>query len=214
VTTLVDTSPRASSTQVWSRRVGLALGMMAFVALVAWAGFSLSRTVPSSAHQIAKIALLPDMPPPPPPPPPPERPKIEPKNEIHQQPNKPKIEAPPAPQQLKMEGQAGEGPSPFAAGDVKNDYIGGDIGNGRFAPYAGRIAQVIQDALTRRKTKVSNARVLLWLTPDGTVQRFEISGAGPDMDRELRTTMADLGRLPERPPQDMPMPVGLEISTR
>ena len=36
----------------------------------------------------------------------------------------------PNPQQLKMEGQAGEGPSAFAAGDVKQDYIGGDIGNG------------------------------------------------------------------------------------
>ena len=214
MSTLVDTAPHATGTRLWSRRVALALGMPAFVALVAWAGLNLSRSASAPARQVAKIALLPDTPPPPPPPPPPERPKLEPKNEIRQQPDKPKIEAPPEPQQLKMEGKAGEGPSPFAAGEVKNDYIGGDIGNGRFAPYAGRIAQVIQDALTRRKTKVSNARVLLWLTPDGTVQRFEISGAGPDMDRELRTTMADLGRLPERPPQDMPMPVGLEISTR
>jgi len=193
--------------------VALALGMLAFVALVAWAGLNLSRSSPAAAHQIAKIALLPDRPPPPPPPPP-ERPKIEPKNEMRQQPNKPKIEAPPEPQQLKMEGKAGEGPSPFAAGEVKNDYIGGDIGTGRFAPYAGRVAQVIQDALTRRKLKVTNARMLLWLTADGTVQRFEISGAGPDLDRELRTAMSDVGRLPERPPQDMPMPLGLEISPR
>jgi len=213
VTTLVETSPRGSATQLWSRRVALALGMLAFVALVAWAGFNLSRTATGPARQIAKIALLPDIPPPPPPPPP-ERPKIEPKNEIRHQLDKPKIEAPRDLQQLKMQGQAGEGPSPFAAGEVQNDYIGGDIGNGRFAPYAGRIAQVIQDALTKRKMKVSNARMLLWLTADGTVQRFEISGAGPDMDRELRTAMADLGRLPERPPQDMPMPLGLEISAR
>jgi len=193
--------------------VALALGMLAFVALVAWAGLNLSRSSPAAAHQIAKIALLPDRPPPPPPPPP-ERPKIEPKNEMRQQPNKPKIEAPPEPQQLKMEGKAGEGPSPFAAGEVKNDYIGGDIGTGRFAPYAGRVAQVIQDALTRRKLKVTNARMLLWLTADGTVQRFEISGASPDLDRELRTAMSDVGPLPERPPQDMPMPLGLEISAR
>ena len=213
MSTLVETAPRASGTQLWSRRVALALGMLAFVALVAWAGLNLSRSSPAAAHQIAKIALLPDRPPPPPPPPP-ERPKIEPKNEMRQQPNKPKIEAPPEPQQLKMEGKAGEGPSPFAAGEVKNDYIGGDIGTGRFAPYAGRVAQVIQDALTRRKLKVTNARMLLWLTADGTVQRFEISGAGPDLDRELRTAMSDVGRLPERPPQDMPMPLGLEISAR
>jgi periplasmic protein TonB len=213
MTTLVDTLPHASGAQLWSRRVALGLGMMAFVGLVAWAGLSLSRSAPGAAHQIAKIALLPDTPPPPPPPPP-ERPKIEPKNELHQQIDKPKQVAPPEPQQLKMEGQAGEGPSPFASGEVKNDYIGGDIGNGRYSPYVGRVAQLIQDALTKRKAKVSNARMLLWLAADGSVQRFEISGAGPDTERELRGAVADLGHTVERPPQDMPMPMGLEISAR
>ena len=211
MTTLVDTSPRTSGAQLWSRRVALALGMFAFVGLVAWAGFNLSRTSSTAAHQIARIALLPDTPPPPPPPPP-DKPKIEPKNEIRQQIDRPKMQAPPEPEQLKMEGQAGEGPSPFAAGEVKNDYIGGDIGNGRFSPYVGRVAQLIQDALTKRKAKIANARMLLWLGADGAVQRFEISGAAPDTERELRAALADLGHLPEPPPQDMPMPVGLEIT--
>jgi periplasmic protein TonB len=212
MTTLVDSSQRISSAQLWSRRLAMGLGMFAFVGLVAWAGFNLSRTSPGAAHQVARIALLPDTPPPPPPPPP-ERPKIEPKNEIRQQIDRPKQETPPEPQQLKMEGQAGEGPSPFTSGEVKNDYIGGDIGNGRFAPYAGRVAQLVQDALTKRRVKIANARMLLWLGSDGAVERFEISGAGPDTERELRAALADLGRLPERPPQDMPMPVGLEITT-
>jgi periplasmic protein TonB len=211
MTSLVDTAPHATGAQLWSRRVALAFGACAFVGLVAWAGFNLSRNATGIQHQVAKIALLPDVPPPPPPPPPPERPKIEPKNEMRQI-DKPKQIAPPEPQQLKMEGQAGEGPSPFAAGEVKNDYIGGDIGNGRYAPYVGRVAQLIQDSLTRRRVKIGEARMLLWLGADGTVQRYEISGAGPDVERELRGAMADLGRLPERPPQDMPMPLGLEIT--
>ena len=101
----------------------------------------------------------------------------------------------------------------FVAGDVKNDYIGGDIGNGRYSPYVSRVAQLIQDALTKRKAKIANARVLLWLASDGAVQRFEISGAGPDAERELRGVMAELGHTSERPPQDMPMPVGLEITS-
>jgi protein TonB len=188
--------------------------MTAFVVLVAWAGLRLSRSSSGVAHQVAKIALLPDIPPPPPPPPPPERPKIEPKNQIRQQIDRPKQVAPPEQQQLKMEGKAGEGPSPFASGEVKNDYIGGDIGNGRYAPYEGRVAQLIQDLLMKHKAKIANARMLLWIGSDGAVERFEISGAGPDAERELRGAVADLGHTVEKPPQDMPMPLGLEITTR
>ena len=182
--------------------------------LVAWAGFNLSRSGTGIQHQVAKVRLLPNLPPPPPPSPPREQPKIDPKKEIRQKIDQPKLIAPPEPQQLKMEGQAGEGPSPFAAGEVKNDYIGGDIGNGRFAPYVGRVAQLIQDALTRRRAKIANARVLLWLNDDGAVERFQLSGAGPDTERELRAALAEMGRLPEKPPQGMPMPVGLEITVR
>jgi periplasmic protein TonB len=208
---LVDSRPERSPGKVWSQRAGLACAIILFMSLVTWAGLSLSRGAKTPNRQIAKIALLPDTPPPPPPPP--EKPKIEPKNEIKQQIDKPKMETPPEPQQLKMEGQAGEGPSPFAAGEVKNDYIGGDIGNGeRFASYVGRVAQLIQDELTRHKAKVGSARVLLWLAADGAVQRFEIRSGSADTEREIRTTMADFRRVPEGPPQDMPMPMGLEIS--
>lgn len=211
---LVDDRPERSARQIWSQRVAIGLGMLLFVGLVAWAGLSLSSGSKGPARQVAKIALLPDTPPPPPPPPP-EKPKIEPKNEIKQQPDKPKMETPPEPQQLKMEGQAGEGPSPFTAGEVKNDYIGGDIGNGeRFAGYVGHVAQLIQDELTRRKARIGNARVLLWLSSDGSVQRFEVSGGSADTEKQLRTAMAEFRRVPEMPPQDMPMPMGLEISER
>ncbi|HVO47256.1 MAG TPA: hypothetical protein VMT29_13060 [Steroidobacteraceae bacterium] len=214
MSSLVDASQGRSRSQIWTRRLVAFVGMSSFVALVAWAGLNLSHGPSKRAHQIAKIALLPDTPPPPPPPPP-EKPKVEPRNEIKQQIEKPRQETPPAPEQLKMEGQAGEGPSPFAAGEVKNDYIGGDIGNGaRFAGYVGRVAQLIQDELTRRKLKIANARVLLWLGTDGAVQRYEIRGAAPDSERQLRTAMADLTRVPEGPPLDMPMPMGLEISER
>jgi protein TonB len=210
---LVDTSEQHSAAYQWIRRIVLALGMLGFVGAVVWAGLNLSH--PAGPHrQVAKIMLLPDTPPPPPPPPP-EKPKVEQRNELRQQLDKPKIQTPPAPQQLKMEGQAGGGPSPFAAGEVKNDYIGGDIGNGqRFAAYVGRVAQVIQDELTRHKLKIASARVYLWLTPDGAVQRYQVDGASGDVERQLRTAMADMSRFPEAPPQDMPMPMGLEISER
>ena len=66
-----------------------------------------------------------------------------------QQVEAPKQQTPPEPRQLKMEGQAGEGPSAFAAGEVKQDYIGGDIGDGsRYAGYVSRLEQMIQDELS------------------------------------------------------------------
>jgi periplasmic protein TonB len=214
MSSLVDNSQQHSRTYLWLRRLIIAVAMFGFIGVVAWAGLNLSHPA-GPARQVAKIMLLPDNPPPPPPPPP-ERPQIQPKNELKQQVDKPKTETPPEPQQLKMEGQAGEGPSPFAAGEVKNDYIGGDIGNGqRYSAYVGRIAQLIQDELTRHKLKVANARIYLWLSPDGAVQRYEVEGAGSsDTERQLRTAVAGLGRVPEAPPQDMPMPMGLEISER
>ena len=210
---LVSNEMPRSAAQQWQRRLAIGVGLSGFVALVAWAGLNLARMPGAPARQVAKIALLPDTPPPPPPPPP-ERPKLEPKNEMHQV-EKQKIETPPEPQQLKMEGQAGDAPSPFAAGQVNNDYIGGDIGNGaRFAGYVGRVAQLIQELLAKRNLHTANARVLLWLSTDGGVTRFEIRGASGDVERQLRTAMADLGRIPEAPPGDMPMPLGLEISDR
>jgi len=72
----------------------------------------------------------------------------------------------------------------------------------------------VQDELARHNARVGSARVYLWLTPDGAVQRYEISGVSGDAERALSVAMSGLGRLPEAPPQDMPMPVGLEISER
>lgn len=214
MTSLVDARPDTSAGRKWSERVGLVVAILVFAGLLLWAGLSLSKGSRGPARQVAKIALLPDTPPPPPPPPP-DKPRIEPKNEIRRQMDKPKTETPPEPQQLKMEGAAGEGPSPFAAGDVKNDYIGGDIGNGdRYAGYVGRVAQLIQDELTRRRAKIGTARILVWLTADGAIQRFEVSSGTADAEREIRSAMADVRRLPEGPPQNMPMPMGLEISER
>jgi protein TonB len=198
----------------WLRRSLALLAVCGFVALIAWIGMKLSHPSAGAKRQVAKIALLPDKPPPPPPPPP-ERPKLERKEQTQQQVERQRPEILPQAEQLKMEGQAGDGPSPFATGEVRNDYIGGDIGKGaRYTAYAGRIAQQIQQDLARRNLRISNAQVLLWLQADGTVTRFEIRGANGESERVIRTAMAGLLRFSEAPPADMPMPMGLEISAR
>ena len=211
---LVDPSHHRTRAQLWLRRVAIVISMLSFVGVVAWAGLSMSHRA-TPARQVAKIMLLPDTPPPPPPPPP-DRPKVEPKTQqMKQAMDRPKVQTPPEPQQLKMEGPAGEGPSPFAAGEVKNDYIGGDIGNGaRFAAYVNRVEQFIQEQLAKRNLRNANGKIFLWLSADGALQRYEIRGVSGDSERLLRTTMADISRVPEAPPRDLQMPMGFDFSER
>jgi hypothetical protein len=114
---------------------------------------------------------------------------------------------------LKLAGQAGEAPRAYAAGDVKNDYIGGDIGNGsRYAAYVGRVEQRIQLELSRHKVRASNVKVFIWLQPDGSVQRISIQSSDQDAEQSVRLALADLNRVDEAPLADMPMPIGLRIN--
>ena len=206
-----------SPARVWALRAGFGLGALGLLLLLAWGVHHLMEGIVTPKHQTAKISILPDLPPPPPPPPPKEEKKPEPKEQLKQQPDAPKQEKPPEPQQLKMEGPAGDAPSPFAGGDVKNDYIGGDVGNGgrdKYAYYTDRLAQQIQEELSRRNLKGAGGKVLLWLTADGGIQRFKLtqSSGNADTDRLMQTALSEIRRINEAPPADMPMPVGLDIS--
>ena len=194
--------------------MGLILLSLAVGAVVG--GISLVHSPAAPKRQMAHIMILPDTPPPPPPP---EEKKPPPPKEVQTAQTVsvpvPKVEAPPAPQQLKMEGEAGEGNSPFAAGEVKQDYIGGDIGNGdgsRYAAYVSRMEQQVQAELTRHKLRVANLKLFVWLKPDGTVQRIAVKGGDGDAERSVREALSDLTRLDEAPAPDMPMPVGLSIN--
>jgi protein TonB len=185
--------------------------MVAIVGAVVWGGMSMGHGPAGPKRQIARIMVLPDTPPPPPPPeekrPPPK--EEQPKQQIET----PKQETPPEPAQLKMEGQAGEGPSPFAAGEVRQDYIGGDIGTGaRYAAYVARLEQRIQAELTRHKIRASNLKLFIWLAQDGSIQRYTVQGSDGDGEKSVRLALADLTRFDEAPLADMPMPVGLRIN--
>lgn len=194
----------------WLRRSVIAVAMLVFVGAVVWGGMNLGHSAGTPKRQIARIMVLPDTPPPPPPPEEKRPPKAE---QPKQQVETPKQETPPEPQQLKMEGQAGDAPSAFAAGEVKKDYIGGEIGNGsRFAAYVGRVEQQIQLELTRHKVRASNVKLFIWLQPDGAIARYSIQGGDQDTERSVRLALADLNRVDEAPLADMPMPIGLRIN--
>lgn len=205
----------ASSERTWSPRLIVAAVLLCLAGAIALGVFLIMRKPVAPKHQTAHITLLPDQPPPPPPPPEQKKdPPPQQKEQAAPQPVvTPKQEPPPEPAQLKMEGQAGDGPSAFASGDVKQDFIGGEVGNGsRFSAYVARLEQRLQNELTRRKLKVGNARVFLWIGADGAVQRYSIQGVDAGEERTLRSALAEFTRVDEAPLPDMPMPVGLQIN--
>jgi protein TonB len=199
----------------WRQRIVIGAALLALVAAALWGVRHLGHGPETPKRQMARIMILPDTPPPLPPPPEDKKPPPPKEQQTQQQASVPKQVVTPEPQQLKMEGQAGEGPSAFAAGDVKQDYIGGDVGNGsRYGAYVARLEQLIQVELTKHKLRVDNVKIFLWLLPDGSIQRFTVAGGDDGAERSVRAALAELTRFDEAPLADMPMPVGMQISAR
>jgi TonB family protein len=224
---LAEDSLDESPVKVWLKRIGLALVLLALAA-GGWQLFSsLLNSKPSHQKPVTTVKLLPDTPPPPPPPPK-EPPKEQPKQEQQKEIKEPPKEALPAPaESLKMGGAAGDGPSPFAAGTVSNDYKGGDVGTkiggkkgmAAFAWYTGQIKSRIEEALAAQK-ELANAQyrvvVNVWFAKDGKVERAELQGSSGDKttDELIRKALAEMGSIAEAPPEDMPQPVKLRITSK
>jgi TonB family protein len=129
-----------------------------------------------------------------------------------------------------MEGEAGDGPSPFSAGTVTNEYKGGDvetktnkIGGGRspnfYAFYTNQLRREIEDTLAKDKTLASGKYVVvvhLWLGRSGKLERFELAGSSgvSDTDERIKAAMAQMPPMSEPPPEDMPQPIKMRITAR
>jgi protein TonB len=198
----------------WVQRLVIGVILLSIGGLAVMGGMALVHSPAEPKRQMAHIMILPDAPPPPPPPE--EKKPPPPKEEAAPQPINapvPKVDTPPDPAPLKMAGPAGEGNSMFQAGEVKQEYIGGDIGNGsRYAAYVARLEQRVQAELSRHKLHVTNVKLFLWLAPDGAVQRYTVKGGDEDASRSVREALTDFTRADEAPLADMPMPVGLSIN--
>ena len=181
---------------------------------------------PPQKKAITTVKLLPDTPPPPPPPPPKEPPKERPKEQPKEVKVEPKPEPAPPAEQLKMEGAAGEGPSPFAAGTVSNEYTGGDVGTKigggnthQFDWYTGQIKSRMEDALAKDPQLASGRYkvvVRVWINASGRLERFELVGSSGDTDKDerIKTALNHMPPVSEAPPENMPQPVKLRITSR
>lgn len=181
-------------------------------------------------RQTVKIAVLPDTPPPPPPPPKEEK-KPEPKLDENkpQAQEQPKPDATPEPQQLKMEGAAGDGPSAFGSGTVNNEYKGGPIGSGAGGTVGERLAAMSYGNASKRElneflNREADVRragdykvpIGLWVRADGSVERLELlqSSGNTDTDELLRKALSRFRGFKNPPPPGMAWPMRLQLTNR
>lgn len=205
-------------------RWGFALGVCAVGAI----GVFLIRQVFSSAggtHATKPpelVAIKPFLPPPPPPPPPPTPPPPEPKQEmmtqapLNEQDQKPD-DKPPAPSPALGTNVQGNGPPDgFGLGRSGSGGLGGGgSGGGRgsqFGWYAREVVGAFGDALRANsltRDAVFNIRVRIWLDQSGHVTRVHLadSTGNPNVDAALRDQILVSVRLPDPPPDGMPMPI-------
>jgi protein TonB len=202
------------------------------VALALWLQ-TLSGVPSAPKRQVARIALLPDQPPPPPPPPkdePPPPPREAPKQPLREEQVK-EAEAPkPANEPIKMEGEAGSGPSAFAAGPVRSEYSGGapQIGPAASAAaprdrarerlYVNSARQMLRDTLERHfrsEIDEATAEFQLWLQRDGAIERVRLAPTGDGrLDRELQAALDRTSQELRLPPPPAPLGGGEPLRFR
>ena len=132
---------------------------------------------------------------------------------------------------IKMEGNAGDGPSPFAAGAVTQEYQGGVPVTGASGPggtfadrtqerfYANSARQLLHDDIERHLKPDSGdvvASFSLWIEPDGRIRKIELgpggdAGVSADVRAALDETTRTL-RLPQ--PGSVPQPLRFRMTMR
>ncbi|WP_019883049.1 MULTISPECIES: TonB C-terminal domain-containing protein [unclassified Methylophilus] len=216
--------------RLWTTRIVIALLVLAVLAGAAYGIKKLFSGGATHKKQITTVKLLPDTPPPPPPPPPKEPPKETPKEqpkEIKAPEPKP-AEAPPA-ENLKMEGAAGDGPSPFQAGAVNNEYKGGDVTTGpkiggkknmaAFAWFTNKVDAQIKKALDAENglNKIKyQVDVRVFLNAQGDIDHAELIDTSGDaeVDALIRKVLSRIPPLKESAPEDMPRKVVVRMASK
>jgi TonB family protein len=173
--------------------------------------------------QVQQISLVK---PPPPPPPPPKQEKLpEPelekeKVDIEEIPEEmPEVadDAPPAGDALGLDAEGGAGSDSFGLVGRKGGR--GLLAGDPYAYFAGRLQDAIQDALAENKKVRSESYsivVKVWVSPYGAVEQVKLarSTGNPSTDAAIREVLAGLTNMAYTPPEGMPQPVRLRITSR
>jgi protein TonB len=90
---------------------------------------------------------------------------------------------------------------------------------GPFGWYGSLLGADIQDSLVARKRlrQVKYTAVLdLWINRDGRIEKVELvrTSGNRDLDTALRLAVAEVGKVREPPPPEMPQPVRVQVNSR
>jgi TonB family protein len=216
------------------RRLLKALPALVIVLVLLGAGFLvyllrglLAGSPPAPKQTVQQISLV--QPPPPPPPPKVEKPpEPEMKEEVPEPEPEPEEvpeelpdlvnDEPPAGDLLGLDAEGGAGGDGFGLIGRKGGR--GLLSDGsRFGSYAGLIKEDIVDALSAAsgvRDHGYSVLVKLWIDQSGRVERYELLSSTGDRktDESLRLAFSSLPRLSQPPPEDMPQPVKLRVTSR
>lgn len=209
----------------WIRWGGVALGLVIAVMLGLGLKDLLVSDKPAKKPKLQQITLIK-----PPPPPPPEKKQPEPeikKEEVKidqpkpdEQP-KPADSEPPAGKDLGVDADGSGSGDGFGLVGRKGgrDLLAGT--GGKYAGYTVPVAQQINEQISEymRKHRLAfnyRIQVRIWIAKDGHVEKFELSGStgNPETDSSIKQALAGLSSIKERPPDDMPQPIKLRLTSR
>lgn len=206
------------------RHLPVLVAVIAIVLIVAggvwWLRGFLGEEVQAPKQVVQEVRIVRPPPPPetePPPPPPPEEDVDLPEPESTPEP----VESnePPPGEQLGVDAQgSGTGDGFGLVGRPGGRDLlatGGSV----FAWYSGIVKDVILDRLgddPQVRAGSYSVAVRIWVRHDGQVERAALVGSSgdPDRDRAIERALAQLSRLPQPPPANMPQPINLRIVSR
>ncbi len=216
----------------WLRNLPLLIGIV-LTLVIAVAVYFLQDMFQKPAQakkQVQQITMI-QPPPPPPPPPPPEQKPPEPEPEKLPEPE-PEKEPEPAPEEA--EEPAGEELGVDADGGAGSDGFGlvgkkggrgllGGSGGSAILWYGGQVKRGLEEALQNELADSSarkaayTVQLNIWIAPDGSVSRAELSGSSgkPDVDQAIRAALPKLRfSVSKPPPENMPQPLRIRVTSR
>jgi len=179
----------------------------------------ISSPPPQPKQVIQQVRLI--RPPPPPPevkPPPPPEVEDEPLPEPEPTPETPTDQPPPG-NLLGLDADGVAGADGFGLAANRGGRALLASGGDRYAWYAGMLKEDLLAFLSDHRDLRSRAyaiNVRLWLRSDGAVERVALAGSTGDreLDRTLESLLAEMDRVGEAPPGDLPQPVQIRIVSR
>ncbi|MDD5276166.1 MAG: TonB C-terminal domain-containing protein [Methylovulum sp.] len=180
---------------------------------------------PAKKERKIQTVTLTQPPPPPPPPPKIEKPPEPEPEQLEEQPEPepeemPDVadEAPPGDLGLDAEGTTGSDGFGLTGKPGGKGLFGGGGGN-PYAWYGNIIKNDILDIISERedlRRKGYTAIIKLWVDPDGTVKRFELTRGSNDseIDDLLTRLVGKYKKINEPPPPGMEQPIKLKITSR